>query len=145
MRYLSAAENCAVNTAGRFSRVPSRLLPARASRNIGLISDDDIEKAVEYLRANARPAAQAKANRVYMEEYRKVVKAQIMREHDGVALGAQEAIAYADARYMQHLQAMKEAIEKDEYNRWMMTAAEAKIEAWRTQQANARAEGKAYS
>jgi hypothetical protein len=40
---------------------------------------------------------------------------------------------------------MKDAIEKDEYNRWMMVAAEARIEAWRTQQANMRAEGKAYS
>jgi hypothetical protein len=110
-----------------------------------LISDDDVDKAVEYLRVNARPAAQAKANRIYMEEYRKVVKAQIQREHDGIAIGAQEAIAYADSRYTQHLKAMEAAIEKDEYNRWMMTAAEAKIEAWRTQQANARAEGKAYS
>lgn len=79
-----------------------------------------------------------------MEEYRKVVKAQIMRENDKAPLGTQEAIAYMDPRYDQHLKAMREAIEKDEYNRWMMTAAEAKIEAWRTQQANARAEGKAY-
>jgi 16S rRNA G966 N2-methylase RsmD len=110
-----------------------------------LITDDDIEKAVEYLRTNARAAAQAKANRIYTEEYRRVVKGQIQRENDDKALGAQEAIAYADPRYRQHLEAMKEAIEKDEYNRWMMTAAEAKIEAWRTQQANQRAEGKAYN
>lgn len=103
-----------------------------------MISDDDIEKAVDYLRANSRPAAQAKANRIYMEEYRKVVKAQIMREHEG-ALGTQEREAYSDARYKQHLEALKEAIEKDEYNRWMMVAAEAKIEAWRSQQANMRA------
>lgn len=109
-----------------------------------MISEDDIDKAVEYLRQNARPAAQAKANRIYMEEYRKVVKAQIMREQGSIALGAQEAAAYSDARYEQHLKAMETAIEKDEYNRWMMTAAEAKIEAWRTQQANARAEGRAH-
>lgn len=109
-----------------------------------MITDDDIEKAVDYLRANARAAAQAKANRIYMEEFRKVVKSQIMRETLTDSLGAQEARAYADPRYKQHLEAMKEAIEKDEYNRWMMTAAEAKIEAWRTQQANARAEVKAH-
>lgn len=103
-----------------------------------MIQDSDIEKAVEYLRENSRAAAQAKANRIYMEEYRKVVKAQIMREHDG-ALGIQEREAYADPRYKQHLEAVKEAVEKDEYHRWMMTAAEAKLEAWRTQQANNRA------
>lgn len=109
-----------------------------------MITDDDIEKAVEYLRTNARSSAQAKANRIYMEEFRKVVKAQIMRETLTDSLGAQEARAYSDPRYKQHLEAMTSAIEKDEYNKWMMTAAEAKIEAWRTQQANARAEGKAY-
>ena len=109
-----------------------------------MISEDDVEKAVEYLRENARRAGQAKANRIYMEEYRKVVKSQIMRERDNSALGAQERDAYSDSRYIEHLKALEAAIEKDEYNRWMMTAAEAKIEAWRTQQANARAEGKAY-
>lgn len=110
-----------------------------------MITNEDVDKAVEYLRANARAAAQAKANRIYVEEFRKVVKAQIMREQSNLPLGAQEAIAYADQRYSQHLQAMQAAIEKDEYNKWMMVAAEAKIEAWRTQQANQRAEGKAYS
>jgi uncharacterized protein (DUF2132 family) len=104
-----------------------------------LISDHDIEKALDYLRNNATAAARAKAERIYLEEYRKVVKAQIMRENDDKALGTQEAIAYADARYKQHLEAMKEAIERDEYNRWMLTAAEAKIEAWRTQSSNQRA------
>jgi 16S rRNA G966 N2-methylase RsmD len=104
-----------------------------------LISDHDIEKALDYLRNNATAAARAKAERIYMEEYRKVVKAQIMRENDDKALGTQEAIAYADPRYKQHLEAMKEAIERDEYNRWMLTAAEAKIEAWRTQSSNQRA------
>lgn len=104
-----------------------------------MIQDADIEKAVEYLRDNARAAAQAKANRIYLEEYRKVIKAQIMRENGSIALGAQEAIAYADPRYTQHLEALETAIEKDEYHRWMMVAAEAKLEAWRTQQANRRA------
>ena len=110
-----------------------------------MITDDEIEKAVAYLRENARKAAQAKAERIYMEEYRKTVKAQVMRETPSDSLGAQEARAYCDSRYVDHLQTMREAIEKDEYNRWMMVAAQAKVEAWRTQQANLRAEGKAYS
>jgi 16S rRNA G966 N2-methylase RsmD len=104
-----------------------------------MISDQDVEGAVDYLRDNARTAAQAKANRIYMEEFRKVVKSTIMRENQNIPLGAQEAIAYCDPRYDQHLKAMREAIEKDEYHRWMLTAAEAKIEAWRTQSATNRA------
>lgn len=110
-----------------------------------MITTEDVEQAVDYLRMNARAAAQAKANRVYLEEYRKVIKSQIMRENNNLPLGAQEAIAYCDTRYDTHLKVMRGAIENDEYRRWMMTAAQAKIEAWRTQQANARAEGKAYS
>jgi hypothetical protein len=107
-----------------------------------MISDDDVEKAVDYLRDNATKASKAKAERIYMEEYRKVVKSQLMREHDNKPLGAQEAIAYADPRYTQHLGVMKDAIEKDEYHRWMLIAAEAKIEAWRSQSANQRGLGK---
>ena len=110
-----------------------------------MISDDDVEKAVEYLRVNARIAAQARAERIYCEEFRKTVKASIMRENQHLPLGAQEAIAYTDDRYTTHLQAMREAIEKDEYHRWMLTAAEAKISAWQTMCRNQRAEGKAYS
>ena len=107
-----------------------------------MITDIEKEKAVDYLRDNATKAAQAKANRIYLEEYRKVIKAQLMRENTSESLGAQEAIAYSNDKYVAHLQAMKEAIEKDEYHRWMLTAAEAKIEAWRTQQSTNRALGK---
>lgn len=107
-----------------------------------MISDDDIEKALDYLRDNGKKAAKAKAERIYMVEYRKVIKSQIMRENDKLAIGAQEAVAYSDPRYTEHLKVMRDAIEADEYFDWMRVSAEAKIEAWRTQQANARAEGK---
>ncbi len=110
-----------------------------------MISDDDVEQAAEYLREHAAPAAKAKAQRIYMLEYRKTVKAQIMREHEDEALGAQERNAYSDPRYRQHLEVMRDAVERDEYYSWMKTAAEAKLEARKTLQANARAEGKAYS
>ena len=110
-----------------------------------MITELDVERAVDYLRDNARKAGHAKAERIYMEEYRKTVKAQIMAERNNLKLGEQEREAYADPRYIQHLQAMREAVEADEYHRWMMVSAQAKIECWRTQQANARAEGKAYS
>ena len=107
-----------------------------------MITDLEIEKAVDYLRDNATKAAQARANRIYLEEYRKTIKGELMRENTQESLGAQEAIAYAHDRYKQHLLAMRDAIQQDEYHRWMLTAAEAKIEAWRSQQANQRALGK---
>lgn len=107
-----------------------------------MISDDDVEAAVEYLRTESKKAAKARAERIYMEEYRKVVKSQIMRERESLPIGAQERDAYSDPRYVDHLKAMQTAIEKDEYHRWMLVAAQAKIEAWRTQQSTARSLGK---
>jgi hypothetical protein len=103
-----------------------------------MISDEDAERAVDFLRDNARRTAQAKANSEYMSEFRKVLKARIMREHESLPLGAQEREAYADPRYEQHLRAMQTAIEESEYQDWMMDAAETKISAWQTLSKNAR-------
>jgi chromosome segregation ATPase len=103
-----------------------------------MITEDSVEQAVDYLRSNATKAAQARANRIYLDEYRKVIKATIMRQHQTESLGAQEAIAYSDPQYAEHLKAMQDAIQRDEYHRWMMVAAEAKISAWQTQSRNQR-------
>ena len=103
-----------------------------------MISDSEVEKAIDYLRDNASKAGRARAERMYLEDYAKVVKASIMRENADKPIGAQEAIAYADPRYSTHLDVMKDAIERDEYHRWGRTAAEAKLAAWQTMSANNR-------
>ena len=79
-----------------------------------MIDESDVEKAVNWLAAAADKAAQASAERQYLAEYRKVLKAQIMREHDDKPLVAQEREAYADARYMEHIEALREEIQRDE-------------------------------
>jgi hypothetical protein len=103
-----------------------------------LITDDEAEKAADYLRDSARTAARAAANSEYLSEYRKVIKAQIMREHDNLPLGAQEREAYADSRYESHLKIARDAMEEAEYHKWMMKAADTKISTWQTQSRNAR-------
>lgn len=103
-----------------------------------LVSDADIEKALDFLRDSAQTASQARAERIYMEEYRKSLKAMLMQEHNDLPVSAQEREAYADARYLQHLDALREAVALDEKNRFLRAAADAKIEAWRTMNANYR-------
>jgi hypothetical protein len=103
-----------------------------------MITDEQVEAAVDYLRDNAVKLAKAKAASIYLDDYSKVVKSQIMRENDNKSLGAQEAIAYSDPRYDQHLKAKRIADEEFEYLRWMMEAAQAKIDVWRTQSSNNR-------
>ena len=44
---------------------------------------------------------------------------------------------------MQVLEGIKEAIEVEEKLRWDLVAAQARVEIWRSQEATARAEGKA--
>ena len=91
-----------------------------------------MERACEWMVSNATAAAQARANREYCEQYRKTLKAQLMREFSTLPLGAQEREAYADPRYVEHLAALKVAIEDDERMRWLMAAAETKVSAWQT-------------
>ena len=97
-----------------------------------MIDEAAIERACDWMVSNAAIAAKARAEREYMEQYRKTLKAQIMRENAGLPLGAQDREAYADDRYKAHLEVMRDAIEADERMRWLMTAAETKVSAWQT-------------
>lgn len=107
-----------------------------------MITENDVQKAIDFLRSEASNAAKAKAEKEYLENYSRVLKSQIMRENMTESLGAQEARAYADPRYAQHLLGLKVAYEQDEFYRWKKTAAEVTIDAWRSQQANERSLGK---
>lgn len=107
-----------------------------------MISDDDVDSALNWLVANATKAAQARAERVYVEEYRKTLKAELMAKSGAGSAAAQEVIAYAHPDYKAHLEAIREAVEADERFRWLLVTAQARIEAWRSMQANNRAQGK---
>ena len=97
-----------------------------------MISQRDIEKALDFLRDSAEAAAVNRSNRVYMEEYRKSLKAQLMSENLDMAVNAQEREAYKNVEYITHLEAMKEAIYEDEKLRFLIEAAKIKISAWQT-------------
>lgn len=105
----------------------------------------NIFKSLDYIRDNAPDYAQAKATRVYLEEFRKTKKAMLMRdaESSGVnAISAQERDAYADPDYKLLLDGLRAAVEAEEKYRWMMVAAQAKIEVWRTLESSRRIEAK---
>ena len=97
-----------------------------------MITNKDIQKAFDFLRDSAVEAAQCRANRVYLEEYRKSLKAQIMAEHNTLPVNAQEREAYKNVAYIAHLEALKEAVFEDEKIRFLMEAAKIRISAWQT-------------
>jgi hypothetical protein len=105
--------------------------------------DRDPHDAVDYIIKHARQFADAKAQRVFLEEFRKSKKALLMKQSIESALGAQERDAYAHPEYVELLKGLKEAVAIEEKLRWDLIAAQARVDIWRTEQANLRNEGKA--
>lgn len=102
----------------------------------------DPQSAVDFMIAKSAEYAQAEANKIYMEEMRKTIKAEEMRAAESMGdyktAAMQEREAYASKRYKDHLEALREAVEKRERLRWMLIAAQARIEVWRSQEASNR-------
>jgi hypothetical protein len=98
-------------------------------------------KAVDYIIENAPKYAKAKAERIYLEEFRKTKKALLMKvamEAGYESAAAQEREAYAHSDYQVLLKGLAEAIEEEETLKWKLTAATIKGEIWRTESANER-------
>jgi hypothetical protein len=100
-------------------------------------------KAIQYLIDTAEPYSKAKASRIFLEGFLKSRKAQLMSQAGTEVLGKQETYAYAHQDYIEILEGIRQAVEKEEKYRWLMTAAQARIEVWRTEQYSARMEVKA--
>lgn len=102
----------------------------------------DPNQAIDYIIAKSGEYAQARAERIYMEELRKTIKAELCKtalHHGFEAVNAQEREAYSDPNYKKHLMAIKQAVEAEEKIRWMLIAAQARIDVWRSQEASNRA------
>jgi hypothetical protein len=105
------------------------------------------EQAAQTIRDKAPAFGEAKAQRVYLEEFRKSKKALLMK--DALTLGieaanAQEREAYAHPSYQQLIRGLAEAIEKEETLRWELEAARLDIEIWRSREATNRNQDRAH-
>lgn len=99
------------------------------------------EDAAEQIRELAPAYGQAKAQRVYLEEFRRSKRAMLMK--DCMAMGveaanAQEREALADPEYVGVLKGLAAAVETEETLKWQLEAARLEIEIWRTRQATER-------
>jgi hypothetical protein len=105
------------------------------------------EDAAQAIRDKAPAYGEAKAQRVYLDEFRKSKKALLMKnalEMGYEAANAQEREAYADPAYLQLLKGLAAAIEKEETLRWEIEAARLDIEIWRTREATNRMQDRAH-
>ena len=113
------------------------------------MSTKEINAAVDYLYTHGAKYAEAKAHRVYIEEYRKSQKAMLMKqallEGRSKTSASAEVEAYADPSYLQLLEALKQAVENEERFRWGLISAQARIEVWRSTEASNRVMDRAVS
>jgi hypothetical protein len=105
------------------------------------------EDAAQTIRDKAPAYGEAKAQRIYLEEYRKTKKAMLMK--DALKLGveaanAQEREAYADPAYHQVLKGLAVAIEAEETLKWEMESARLDIEIFRTREATNRMQDRSH-
>ena len=107
------------------------------------MSEIDPFKALDFIKENSKAYSLAKANVIYMNEYRKSLKAQLESECIEKTETAKERYAYAHPKYVEHLKAISEAVAESERLRWLMVSAEAQIEMWRSLEASNRAEARA--
>lgn len=107
-------------------------------------TDINIFKALDFIRDTAPAYAKAKADRVYLEEYRKSLKAIVMKEAEAKypSAASQEREAYSDDRYKELITGLAQAVQEEERLRWLIVAAQAKIEVWRTLESSRRYEAK---
>ena len=107
-----------------------------------IVSEADVQKSLDWLIENADASAIARAHRCYLEEYTRSIRAALMCDKPGESVAAQTRYADSHPDMKVHLLGLKQAIEEDERMRRLTASHEIKIEVWRSEQANARAQGR---
>jgi len=108
---------------------------------------EQIEKLIHEWRSSVSEYAKANADKVYLEQYRKSLKAikESEAQEKGIKTGQErQAYAYSHPEYLELLKGLREATEKSEELRYRMKIAEERVGVWRTKQANGRREQGQY-
>ena len=111
-----------------------------------MITQDQVEKAIQWIMDNADAASQARADKLYLEDFGKSLKAELMLECEALSavekkkttLGYQEMYALDHDKYRAHLKGLHEAIRLDTKYTWLKSAAEDRLDIWRTQESTKR-------
>lgn len=105
-----------------------------------MITDEQVEAALDYLAKSAKEAAVARSQAKTLEKYLGVVEAQQKAKAIGRSNAAAQDEARSSPEYSEAITAWEEAVRRDCEFTMLREAASARIEAWRTQSSNMRAE-----
>lgn len=109
------------------------------------ITEQDMFNALDWLRDNAEELGTVRGYRAWMEELRKITKAELMAEalESGItASNAQETYAYRHPRYREVAKDMADAVRLEAKMFALKEAAAVKIASFQTISANRRIEAK---
>jgi hypothetical protein len=98
----------------------------------------DPNDAIDFIFKTAPAYAKAKGELAQLEAFKSSLKAIKMAQTDEQSLGAQEREAYRSQEYQDLCKAIGLATEQAESLKWQLTAAQLRVEIWRTDQANNR-------
>jgi len=98
----------------------------------------DPHAPIDYIIKHSKEYAKAKAEVTYLSEFRKTKKALCFQNSMKNTMAEKEADAYAHPEYKAVLEGLREAVERAETLRWMLIAAQARIDVFRTQEASNR-------
>ena len=106
-----------------------------------MLTDEQVEKALDYLRDSAPKAAVARSQAKTLEKYLGIVeaKAKAMATADGMSNAASQDWARSSDDYKQALDGWMEAVRQDAEFTMLREAASSRILAWQTMSANERA------
>ena len=104
-----------------------------------MIDEQSVESALHWMAEKVGTLAKAIADRKYLEDFRKVKLAMLIQEAPAGTVSSREAWATSHEDYAEVLQGLRAAVEQEAELKHMFTIAEARIEVWRTIQANNRA------
>jgi hypothetical protein len=102
-----------------------------------LVSDDDMSSVLEVL--SDENGAAHRAAHEYLDALTKTVLAELMGQSDAKSATEREQWARAQPKFREHLERVGAQAKADYQARQRVAAANAKLEVWRTQNANARA------
>ena len=106
-----------------------------------MLTDEQVEKALDYLRDSAPKAAVARSQAKTLEKYLGIVEAKCkaMATADGMSNAASQDWARSSDDYKTALDGWMEAVRQDAEFTMLREAASSRILAWQTMSANERA------
>jgi hypothetical protein len=102
-----------------------------------VITDEMAERALDYIRDNAGKYAEAKAQTRQLDHYRKIKRSELFLKASGT-VAEREAIAETSPEYKELIDGIAASEEEENRLKWMLLAAQEKLNVWRTMSANER-------